>query len=229
MAGNPKNQAESRIELDILDQHVRQWHTSLEERTGEPTGGYNKCGWDDPLKHTPNFLEMVKGRVMGMGWSLIVLWDKWIIQNTKDEEEWYRSLIQIAGKVYSVIDPAKVPFLENDPVVRSLAGPKPWPSSKVLKAAKAGDRQFLGFEPLDLEHRKALGISTLSDHGANVADASSFVSAIPSDTAKATIPTPPDTYPEFVSWAMTHVPECKGDLTAVARHWKEHKANMAAV
>lgn len=229
MAGNPKNQAEQRTELDILDQHGRQWHTCIEDRTGGTTGGYNRCGWNDPLRHTANYLEMVKGRVMGSLWTLSVLWDKWINQTVQDEETWYGDLIRIASDKYSVLDPDKVPFLENDPIIRRLAGPKPWPSSSVLRAARDGDKQYLGLDELDAVHRKALGLSTMTDiQRKEIADSPAFVSAIPSEQAKASVPPPPDRYQDFVSWAMTHVPDCKGDLGRVAVLWKEHRENLIA-
>lgn len=227
-----RTQADQRTEIDIADQFQRVWHGSLETSTGDPTGAFNRVGWKDPLRTPQYFLKMRKGTVLGHAWTLFVDFPNWIIQQTEAEENWYKSLIKIASEKYARLDPQTVPFLENDPVVRSVAGPKPWPSSAVLKAAVKGDRQYLGFEKLDKDHRDALGLSTLADVGTSaeiVANAPAVVSAIPSAEAKSQVPPPPDRYQDFVGWAMTWVPECKGNLGKVAQLWKEHAETLKAV
>jgi len=228
----PILQTDQRMEVTLLDQFQRAWHGCLEKATGEPTGSYNLVGWLDPLRTPPFFVMLKKEAVLGAAWTLFVDFGAWLDQQRNGEEQWYRDLHKAALDKYHHVAPEQVPQLENDPFIRNAVGPKPWPSSKVVQAAMNGDRQYLGLALLDKTHREALGLSSLAESLAiaqQIADAPAVVSSVPDPEAVKTIPPPPAEYPKFVAWAMTYVPECKGDLTAVARHWTEHKAAMAAV
>lgn len=193
-------QATQRSEFRLPDQHGRRWHGFVEKRTGDICTTPNATGWRDPLKtNRTKFLSLRSGGDDFVQ-RMYVDWDAWIDQVTNDEQEWYRHLRECGRLAYKKMD--KVPDvtadLENDPYVREIAGPKPWPSSVVLKAAKNGDKQYLGLAELDDAHREALGLPLSTDQR-RAATAPAKVSGTP----KAEVPTPKDgeTYQEFVARA----------------------------
>lgn len=211
-------QQSQRRDIRPVDQFGRKYFASIEIATGGVTGQITKT-FVDPLNTPQKFLEM-PGDENGDSQlnRLVVNFERWKSEIVQDEGQWYQTLLNIAGQKYSRLDPNDVPHLENDPFIRGLAGPKPWPSSLVIDAAAAGDRQYLGFEKLDTEHRKALGLPyidgpTLAAHAA---------ATVPTATAdSASIPPPPDTYQEFLTWAFKY--NGARNLTDGAAQWNEHK------
>ena len=220
-----KTQANARRDVHPIDQFGRRWFGSIELATGDLTGSINAAGgWRDPLRTPQKFLAMPKD-ASGFGDLSKIHLDVagWIAEVEEDERTWYTQLHVIARDVYKRLDPTDIPQLENDAFVRGLAGPKPWPSTSVLQRARDGDPQFLGLEPLDKEHREALGIITLEDTR-HIGSAPAAV-GMPK-ASKASIPDPPDKYAEFVKWAFQHAGV--KSLTAAAKLWQEHKAKVPA-
>lgn len=219
---NPKTQADQRRTLILRDQFERAWAVVVEIATGDPCGSkhpYNR--WVDPL-HTPqSFITVPHGDMLSGQWRVEIDFRGWIEQQERGEEEWYVELRKQAREAYKRLDPAEVGTLENDAYVRERTGPKPWPSSTVLKLAQSGDKQFLGFEKLDTEHREALGLAREdAQQIAAAAKAKVTVSA-------GGIPAPPDTYPDFISWAFRY--QGVKDFGQGAQMWREHKAALQEV
>lgn len=216
-------QQSQRRDIRPVDQFGRKFFGSIEVATGGFTGQINAAGgWIDPLRTPQKFLGM-PGDENGdsqLG-RLVVDFPSWITEIKQDEAQWYQSLLEIAGQKYSRLDPNDVPHLENDPFIRGLTGPKPWPSSVVLDAAMQGDRQYLGFEKLDDAHKTALGIPLAS--GAELA-ARAKVAVPLARTESAPIPPPPNTYQEFVTWAFKY--DGAKNLTESAAKWNEHKTKF---
>ena len=228
-----KTQASARRDVHPLDQFGREWFGSIELKTGDLTGVITAAGgWRDPLRTPQKFLAMPKDASgFGILGKIHIDIDGWIAENDEAERQWYEQLHIIARDVYKRLDPTDIPQLENDAFVRGLAGRKPWPSTAVLhrintfdeEGRPSGDLQFLGLEPLDKEHREALGIITLEDTR-HIGDAPATVGMPKAELAN--VPEPPETYAEFVKWAFQHA-GCK-DLTTVAKLWQEHKAKVPA-
>ena len=221
-----KSQAQQRRDIHPVDQFGRRWFASIEIATGDITGRLHIAGaLIDPLRTPQKFVDMPRDdNGYGDLTRVEVNGDAWIAEVENDERDWYRQLHVVARDVYKRLDPTDIPTLENDAFVRSLTGPKPWPSSSVIRQAMAGDRQYLGLEPLDREHREALGIVTLED----TRHIGAAPATVPMPTAAtAETPLPPDTYPEFLRWAFQHG-GCKGDMAKAAKLWNEHRDSLKA-
>lgn len=226
-----KNQSDSRRNVHPVDQFHRMWFGSIETATGDfcslirPASPAGRPSWVDPLRTPQAYLQMPKDESgYGQLGKIEVQFDRWITQLEADEVEWYKQLHVVALTVYKRVDPVDVPHLENDAFVRDLTGPKPWPSSVVVKAAQGGDRQYLGLEPLDTEHMKALGLVAAADVRTFVENAPQAVAAPAAATSE--FPPIPETYQEFVSWDIKY--GGAKNLTEAAAHWKAHRANLAA-
>ena len=220
MPGQPITQQDQRDEYDLDDQFGRTWHVTVEKITGDSTGATNRVGgWDDPLRTPQQFIRMRKGARRNAVLSVEIAMQEWIEQQQREEEIWVRRMQEVAIGLYKKFNPEDVPHLENDAMVRAATGRKPWPSSVVLEAAMAGDRQYLGLEKLDTEHRKALGLPVLLSRDVIAkADVS-----VPHPVAE-TISPPPDNYPDFVQWAF----KTQGvrSLTEVGKMWQDHRTRM---
>lgn len=149
-----KSQRDQRREYQPLDQFGRKWGLVIEITTSEPTGEINTCGWHDPLEHSWRYLRVVRegGEV---AWGKVRIdFERWIKQTVNDERDWNRSVLSIGKMRYKeAFDPTKA---MRDPYLLEQAGPKPWPSSKALKKAQAGDKALLGLAPLTEDTRKLL-------------------------------------------------------------------------
>lgn len=221
MAGVAGKQATMRRNVNPKDQFGRKWSTAYELVTGEATGGWTPA-WGalgDPLKRTSNYLAMGRnedGQVEPT--RCVIDYDLWIQDIQQAETGWYRELNQIAIAKYSIIDPKTVAELDKDPFLTNLAGPKPFPSSDVLKRAKAGYKPFLGLAPLSAADRADLRMRTLEDLKAGPAP----VELKASQTASTL---PPETYPEFVKWAFEggHAKT----MTEVGKLWRDHSEALS--
>ena len=154
-------QSQTRVPTNLIDQHGREYLVSIDLKTGDPTGGIDRCGFSDPLK-TPNKYLVVprKGGRPQYG-KLNVAFDRWIQDQTQAQLEWVRRLWEVGRQHYKNKFDAKI--AEQDDYLLDLAGPKPFPTVEVLKMAQAGDGKLLGFEPLDREYRILLNQPTNAD------------------------------------------------------------------
>jgi hypothetical protein len=218
----PHTQADERRPMNPRDQFGRKWAMTIELKTGEPTGGVYPAGWADPLRTPMQHVRMTRNEdgQVEMG-KVRVAFAEWRTEIEKAEQEWYVELHKNALHVYKAVDPSDVAKLDQDKFLIDLTGPKPWPSSEVLRQAETGDRHFLGLEPLTPQARAMLRMPTLADLKAGPA-------AVPTPMVAEDPFTPPNTYQEFVSWVMRTGTVQPGDLKAAAALWKEHRANVAA-
>jgi hypothetical protein len=216
MMASPKTQAQQRRDLILADQFNRKWLVCVEIGTGDPTGAITRVGgWLDPLQTPQQFLTVPHDDVTMGQWKVLVDFPAWIEQQEHGEVEWYVELRKQEREAYKRLDPSEVANAENDAYLRERTGPKPWPSSAVLKSAVSGDRQFLGFEPLDNDHRIALGMP-IQEAQEIAASAKAKV-----ETPEAGIPAPPDNYQDFVSWAFRY--QGVKDYGKAAQMWREHR------
>jgi hypothetical protein len=222
MAGQIITQNDHRRDIRPRDQFNRKWYGSIEKATNDFCSGVRPARWTDPLRTPQNYVVLNTDENGDKDISqCTVLFGPWLDQVRQDEVDWYQNLLEIAARKYSQLDPDNVPHLENDPFIRGLAGRKPFPSSKVLELAQAGDKQFLGLEPLDDEHRKLLGLSNV-----NAAELAKNAAATVTRVAveDATIPPPPNEYKPFLTWAYKY--QGVKDLKDAATMWAEHKARF---
>lgn len=218
MAGNIKTQADQRREINPKDQFGRRWGGTIEIATGDPTGAFVPCGFPDNLCNTKNYLRTYRDEFGNVDLSRVeVNFPLWVRDIEEAERSWYEQLHRNAIHVYKSIEPEKVATLDQDKFLMDLTGPKPFPSSDVLRAAMAGDRQYLGFEPLDRAHREALRMETLEDLKSSASTPT--VVDVASDL-------PPDTYPEFLKWVFARGTKSMKEAAAL---WQEHRKNLQAV
>lgn len=216
----PTQQKDHRREINPKDQFGRKWGMTIEIRTGDPTGSCTPCGFTDHLRNSANYLRTAKTEDGQVDLSRVIVdFPTWTMHVEDDERGWYEQLHRNAMQVYKKgsLSPEDVRALDSDGFLLDLTGPKPFPSSKVLKAAARGDKQFLGLEPLDRAHREALCLPTMDDMQATQQEQL---------TKGATASLPPDEYTAFVKWAFANDP--KMTMTAVGKLWAEHKANLQA-
>lgn len=211
----PKNQADQRRDLVLADQFGRRWFMSIEILTGEPTGAITRAGsWLDPLKTPQQFIKVPPTDIAGGQWRVEIDFPNWLQQQEAAEEYWGQMMRRAALAIYKKLDPEDLPHLENDVLVREAVGRKPWPSSLVLRAAQGGDRQYLGLEPLDGEHRKGVGLPVLMTQQAAAA-----APAVVEMPAAGHVPEPPDQYQPFVSWAFRY--GGAKSIAEAAKQWKD--------
>lgn len=211
-----KTQADQRRDRVVRDQFNRKWLVAIEIATGEATGAITKVGgWKDPLKTPQHFLRLAKDQDGFSTFSLEIQFTDWLAQQRDAETKWYDSLPEIALRIYKRLDRNEGGLLEYDPLISREAGRKPWPSSAVIQAAMNGDKQYLGIDPLDDDHKRALGLSVVTDAPARVAAAPVTVD-LPREAA---IPAAPDVWQEFMSWYFKYFSK---NMAAAAAAWKEH-------
>lgn len=222
MADKRKTQADYRLDLNPKDQFGRKWLVVVEKETMDICGEALPA-WEtakdrprDPLRTPMNFVRLVRNDVGQADTSRCVVdYDAWVEQQRQATQLWYERLNENALLVYKAIEMGA--DLEHDPILAKLTGPKPWPSIEVVEAARDGDRQFLGLEALDREHRAAIAQLTLADLKAMPA-----VPKAPEITGDED--TVPDNYQDFLKWAFK-----KGgakDLKQAAQLWSEHRKNL---
>lgn len=216
MAGVGGKQAKMRRNVNPKDQFNRKWSTAYELITGESTGGWYPA-WGalgDPLKHTSRYLNFTRNEDGQFETTRCVIdFGQWIQDIEAEERMWYRQLNEIAISKYSIIDPKTTGDLDKDPFLVNLCGPKPFPSSEVLRKAQQGYQPFLGLAPLSAHDRADLKIRTLTDLKAGPAPVEVEHKAVEAG--------PPDTYQDFVKWSMSRG-EAK-TLTEAAALWRTHR------
>ena len=217
----PITQRDQRREVTLKDQFGRKWHFTVEKATDDPTGAFNRVGgWRDPLKTPMAFITLPQHVSDEGAWrSIVIAFPDWIAQQETAETKWYDTLYKTGRAEYKKVDPGEAAQFEHDHYLRGIVGPKPWPSSVVLKAAQGGDRQYLGLAALDNEHRKALGMPVLE---AQIKGAEA-----PATVARPTaeIPPEPDNWPAYAAW-MARYHGVK-DMSIVGTKWQEKKARKA--
>lgn len=215
MAGIGGKQAKMRRNVNPKDQFGRKWSTAYELITGESTGGWTPA-WGalgDPLRHTQAYLNFSRNEDGQFETTKCVIdFDLWIQDIEQAEKQWYTQRNQVAIAKYSVVTPEMVDRLDDDKFILDQTGPKPFPSSEVLKRARDGYKPFLGMAELSSQDRADLRLRTLQD-----------LKSAPK-SAPVVEPTgslPPDTYPEFLKWAFARNP--KTTMAEVAAEWREHR------
>ena len=216
---NPTSQPQQRRSLVAKDQFGRPWGLVIEVASGDLCGAANPRNWRDPLRTPQQYVRPARTEEGTDLTRVEVNLAGWLDSVRADEQTWYFQLNENALRVYKAIDPADVANLEKDRFLIQQTGPKPWPASEVLQAAIDGDRQYLGFEPLDKAHRAKLLMPTIEDLKGTPA-AVDTAPAITGDESQ-----PPEKYQDFVSWAMKK--KVVKDLREAAALWKEHRANLA--
>jgi hypothetical protein len=216
MPRTAQTQADYRRSINPKDQFGRKWGMSIEIRTGEPTGAVLPA-WGavgDPLRTPMHLVKMVKDEngQAELG-RCTVDFPAWIAEIEHAEKQWYDRLYENAlAKNLELTDLAT---LETHKILLGLTGPKPWPSSDVLRQAVAGDRKLLGFEPLTAVERALLKIPTLEDLKAGTVKAAGTLAD-----------GPPENYQDFVKWAFSTGQAT--DLATVGKLWSEHRARLQA-
>lgn len=219
MAKQPVTQWNQRRFLSPSDQFGRKWHMSIEIITGDPTGAILPAQWDDPLATPGKYVEIPREGGQTVLGRCEVRFDKWIQDIEQDERSWYQQLHENALQKYSHIDPLKVDELDKDKFLLSLTGPKPWPSSDVLRAAQQGHRGFLGLTEMTMDDRAALKKLTLRDLKAGAG----LQSSVAGTEAP---PAPPETYKEFIQWAYRF--GGAKTLPEVGAMWQKHREALNA-
>jgi hypothetical protein len=208
----PRDQTWYRLELPRTpDQFGRLWTLTVEKATLEPCGVVTPCNWDDPLRTPQTYIGMRKVRGQVQTDSVKVDFDRWVTDQTAAEADWRRLLHTHGREQYKTAFAAMVKSgeAEHDELLRDLTGPKPFPPVAALKQAAAGDKRYLGLEPLDAEARLALGIPEPDD----------LLLDVPTDPfAGAT------TWPEFLA-AGRRAKLAPSDIGAA---WKSRKAQAVA-
>ena len=214
MAKKALTQNDQRRWIAPIDQFGRQWSMQIEVLTGDPTGGINGGNgptwpYGDPLRTPQQYVELERqGPSSDIG-RCQVRFDRWIAAIEADEDLWLQNRNEIVAAKFPVIPED----LDHNPLLIKFTGPKPWPSSDVLRQARDGYAPFLGQAPLSAADRVALVRPTLRDLQRGP--------AVPETDG------PPETYKEFVGWAMRggHAK----NLTEAAKLWKEHQQLLAEV
>jgi hypothetical protein len=216
----PSDQKAHRRDLNPRDQFGRKWLLTIELVTGDPCGEVVPAGWSDPLRTPMNRVRLAQNEDGQIDPSRChVDFDRWISTIEDDERGWYEELHRNALHVYKSVEPSDVVKLDQDKFLLDLTGPKPFPSSDILKRARAGDRSLLGLAPLSVADRIALRIATLEDLK---------VAPVGTPPPAPTSPdTPPDTYAAFVTWCFKSGAVQPGDLKAAAALWREHRAALS--
>lgn len=163
----PKTQADQRRDIIAVDQHGRPWLVCVELATGDPTGAIDTAGWSDPLRNTSKYVIVPKNAYGTQQWGTVqVDWPRWIREQEGYEQAYRTRFIEVGREMNKgTFDPEK---WEQNPYLTELVGPRPWPSSAVLRMAQAGHQELLGLEPLGPVGRKLLGIQTADDLEAEV-------------------------------------------------------------
>lgn len=219
MAGIGGKQAKMRRNVNPKDQFGRKWGTAYEIITGEATGGWVPAWgqYGDPLRHTQAYLAMGRnedGQVEPT--RCVIDFALWIQDIEQAERQWYHQLHQVAIAKYTVIDPATVGTLDQDKFLVDQTGPKPFPSSEVLKRAQAGYAPFLGTAPLSAKDREDLKLRTLEDLKQGPA-----TQELERKAAVGASDLPPDSYAEFLKWSFARNP--KTTMKEVAAEWVQHR------
>lgn len=213
----PITQADQRRGFNPRDQFGRKWLAQIELASGDLCEVL-PAGWSDPLRTPVKFIRMARVEGQTDMSKLVVDTATWRMVVEQDERVWYDQLIQNA--LLKNVDITDLAELERHKILLGLTGPKPFPSSEILKAADEGDQQYLGIAPLDAEHRAKLGLSTLADLKAPRA---APVAVPPVDDSQ-----PPEKYQDFVSWAQRTGRVQPGDLKHIGQLWKQHRDSLQA-
>jgi len=146
----PTTQPEQRTDMQVEDQFGRRWLYSMENKTMEPTGLIDRVGWSDPLNTPQKYLRVPRNKFgrPELG-KLEVQFGRWIedqYHELEGEAGWRANLWNIAQQKFPGL--TTVEEMEAHPVIRKLAGPKPWPSVEALERAAGGQPCLLGLQPI---------------------------------------------------------------------------------
>lgn len=213
-----QTQQDHRRQASATDTWGRRWALNLEIRTGDPCGTVGRIGWDDPLATPQPFIHIGTDQYGNKNPTVVnVDFDGWIAQQEDAMRVWRQQLVIVAQKAYpSGFDPRRI---FEDPYLVEQAGPKPWPSVAVLRAAKEGHAGFLGLRPLTPAERQLLAppVRRMADDLA-AAEAEAIAQQV---VAQLEAEPAPETYQAFVSWAIK-TGRAK-DMSGAAKLWGERK------
>ena len=224
----PKTQFDQRRSLVAKDQYGRPWTVNIELATGDPCGIIIAAGWDDPLEQTYLHLRIPRDAYGTQQWgSIEVQWEPWITDTVGYEQAYRTRFIEVGRDMNKgTFDPEK---WAKNPYLIDLVGPKPWPSSEVLRMAKAGHQELLNLVPMTKVGRKLLGRETLDEleEAAFVASTPEIPPTASAVVGSASVPKPAkprkaSKYNAFVSAALS-----SGDaknISEAAALWREQKA-----
>ena len=221
------NQADWRRDRNIRDNYGRLWLVSFEtgpEGQGGsqmPTGQILPAGWADPLG-TPQVYFRIPMGEFGEPDRNKLQCDlrPWFLTQRDAEREWRTRMNQIGQRQYkSSYNPKTA---EEDELLMSLAGPKPWPPSSAIQRAMKGDKGLLGLAPLSPADRVLLGKETAEDLG--FAEEPVFAESNPA------LPPTPKTKKPMTYWKFVKHMKAEGvtDVAEIREHWQVYKAEVTA-
>jgi len=226
------DQAGWRQDRNVKDQFGRLWLVAFETGpnrqggSGMPTGQIVAAGWSDPLGTPQQYIRVPKGEFGEYDKNrLVVDLVRWMRDQKEHEREWRQRFRQAGVKQYkSAFDPKEH---AKDELLLDIVGPKPWPASDAIDRAAKGDRQYLGIEPLDRQHREVLGVETLEDLG--YAPTAAYAEPNPALPPVSAAP-PIETRAERLTWPQ-FTKKLKADGVPRAEHsalWEAYKAEVGA-
>lgn len=158
-----KTQRDDRLPIVAEDQFGRPWMFKIEKKTMEITGDIQPCKWDpsarsagiDPLRTPQKYFHLPRLRngMPDVG-RVRVDYDTWIEDTKVGLRDWVTHLWNTGQQ----LNPGArtIYEIEKDPRCLHWAGNRPWPSTRILELAKAGNKQLLGLAPLTAETQKLL-------------------------------------------------------------------------
>ena len=140
------NQMNQRRYARLEDQFGRWWGAQIEKSTGDPCAEVSPVGgWNDPLNTPQRYLRPPQHEDgTTISGKIEVDFDRWMDSIRGSEDDWNQT-IQVAGKeTYKITTVAERRQWAEDPVLKAIAGPRPFPTMEMLVAARNGDRNLLG-------------------------------------------------------------------------------------
>jgi len=238
---SPKTQAKQRRPVMAADQFGRPWSFSIEIITGDPTGLISPAGWADPMRTPQKYLKVPRNQFGLPDYSRIsVKEQQWITDQEYHVGEYETRFLETASdKMPGGFD---INTVFQNPWLKRLAGPRPFPSPRCLRAAfdvkHPASRALLGLEPLNEAAMELLGINVAvarrrEEEGSRALGDSADTTAtpLPEEPQKEELPIPdmsdlPDgmSYNQFVSWARKVM---RADMKTTAKWWKVYKEERA--
>ena len=227
---SPKTQAQQRRNVVARDRFGRVWSFSIEVKTGDPTGLIGTGGWADPLRTPQRYMRVPKTEFGMPNYGTVDVDDeRWITDQAHYTDQWESQFLEIAANKFP--GGFDVTTVWDNPWIKKLAGPKPFPSVECLRAAfdptHPASKALLGMEPLNEEAMRLLGIDVALARRSEARSGGSGASAEPSATSSDN-GGPPDfselpenlKYQQFVKWARKGT---KRDMKTVGQWWKQYK------
>jgi len=232
---SPKTQAQQRRNIVARDRFGRIWSFSIETKTGDPTGLIGTAGWADPLRTPQKYMRVPKTEFGMPNYGTIDVNDElWAKDQAYYTDQWETQFLEnAANKFPGGFD---VNTVWDNPWIKKLTGPKPFPSVECLLAAfdpeHPASKALLGMEPLNEEAMALLGIDVALARRSGARSGGSGASAEPSATIPPKEVELPDfsdlpgnlKYQQFVAWARKIY---KVDMKTVGAWWTAYKEQRA--